>query len=88
MTKVVGVRFKDTGKTYYFDPQGIDVKSGDIVIVETARGIENGTAATDAMLCATRFTITDLANKNKLIHPDTLYCYNWVLQKAIIKQAD
>lgn len=47
MTKVVGVRFKDTGKTYYFDPQGIDVKSGDIVIVETARGIENGTAATD-----------------------------------------
>ena len=47
MTKVVGVRFKDTGKTYYFDPQGIDVKSGDVVIVETARGIENGTAATD-----------------------------------------
>ena len=24
MTKVVGVRFKDTGKTYYFDPQGIE----------------------------------------------------------------
>ena len=34
MTKVVGVRFKDTGKTYYFDPQGIDVKSGDIVIAQ------------------------------------------------------
>ena len=45
MIKVVGVRFKDTGKTYYFDPQGIDVKAGDVVIVETARGIENGMAA-------------------------------------------
>lgn len=44
MTKVVGVRFKDTGKTYYFDPQGIEVNAGDIVIVETARGIENGYA--------------------------------------------
>ncbi len=47
MTKVVGVRFRDTGKTYYFDPRGIDVKENDVVIVETARGIENGTAVFD-----------------------------------------
>lgn len=46
MTKVVGVRFKDTGKMYYFDPQGIMVDVGDVVIVETARGIEAGVAAT------------------------------------------
>lgn len=39
----------------------------------------------DAMLYATRFTITDLANKNRVIHPDTLYCYNWVLGKANIE---
>ncbi|MDO4364511.1 MAG: bis(5'-nucleosyl)-tetraphosphatase (symmetrical) YqeK [Clostridia bacterium] len=39
----------------------------------------------DAMLYATRFTITDLANKNRVIHPDTLYCYNWVLGKADIE---
>ena len=26
MTKVVGVRFKDTGKTYYFDPKGLEIK--------------------------------------------------------------
>ena len=55
--------------------------------VESVRELADN-SLTDAMLCATRFTITDLANKNKLIHPDTLYCYNWVLQKAIIKQAD
>ena len=55
--------------------------------VESVRELADN-SLTDAMLCATRFTITDLANKNKLIHPDTLYCYNWVLQKTIIKQAD
>ncbi len=45
MVKVVGVRFKDTGKTYYFDPQDIPVKKGDYVIVETSRGTECGFAA-------------------------------------------
>lgn len=43
MTKIVGVRFKSVGKIYYFDPLDIDVKQGDSVIVETARGIEMGT---------------------------------------------
>ena len=44
MVKVVGVRFKDTGKMYYFDPCRVDVKKGDKVIVETVRGTECGTA--------------------------------------------
>lgn len=44
MTKVVGVKFTDTGKTYYFDPKGIDISKGDILIVETANGIEHGVA--------------------------------------------
>ncbi|MCI7249273.1 MAG: stage 0 sporulation family protein [Clostridiales bacterium] len=42
MTKVVGVKFKDAGKLYYFSPGNIDVKTGDNVIVETARGLEFG----------------------------------------------
>lgn len=48
MTNVVGVRFKDTGKMYYFDPNGVDEKinKGDKIIVETARGVECGTAVT------------------------------------------
>ncbi|MGN0523539.1 MAG: stage 0 sporulation family protein [Eubacterium sp.] len=46
MVKVVGVRFKDTGKMYYFDPIDFDVHKGDTVIVETSRGVECGTAST------------------------------------------
>ncbi len=42
MTKIVGVRFKEAGKVYYFDPAGIDIKKDDKVIVETARGVEMG----------------------------------------------
>ena len=45
MTKVVGVRFSDTGKTYYFDPKGLDIKNGDEIIVETANGLEFGKAS-------------------------------------------
>ena len=40
--EVIGVKFKDTGKTYYFAPGNITAKSGDFVIVETARGVEFG----------------------------------------------
>lgn len=42
MTKVIGVRFRKAGKVYFFDPAGMTIKSGDHVIVETARGIEYG----------------------------------------------
>ncbi|WP_160678815.1 stage 0 sporulation family protein [Clostridium sp. C8-1-8] len=42
MIKVVGVRFKKAGKIYYFNPNDIEVKKEDNVIVETARGIEFG----------------------------------------------
>lgn len=43
MTKVAGVKFKDAGKIYYFDPNGFSVEHGTPVIVETARGLEYGT---------------------------------------------
>lgn len=42
MTKVIGVRFRTAGKIYYFDPLQYEMKRGDHVIVETARGIEFG----------------------------------------------
>ncbi len=42
MTKVVGIRFRNVGKIYYFDPKDYNVKVGDHVIVETARGVEYG----------------------------------------------
>ena len=42
MIKVIGVRFRKAGKVYFFDPVGLEIKTGDNVIVETARGIEYG----------------------------------------------
>ena len=41
--EIVGVRFKKSGKIYYFDPQGLKPENGENVIVETARGLEFGT---------------------------------------------
>ncbi|MCR4679376.1 MAG: stage 0 sporulation family protein [Lachnospiraceae bacterium] len=43
MTKVVGVRFREAGKVYYFAPGNLEIKRDDHVIVETARGLEYGT---------------------------------------------
>ncbi len=43
MIKIVGVRFRNAGKVYYFDPKGYRISPKDHVIVETARGVEYGT---------------------------------------------
>ena len=42
MTEIIGVRFKDFGKIYYFSPAGNKIECGSHVIVETARGVECG----------------------------------------------
>ena len=42
MIKVIGVRFRQAGKVYYFDPQDLVIEKGQHVIVETARGVEYG----------------------------------------------
>ena len=47
MVKVIGVRFRTAGKIYFFDPGALEIKRGDHVIVETARGIEYGTVVGD-----------------------------------------
>lgn len=43
MIKIVGVRFRNAGKIYYFGPENLDLTAGMHVIVETARGVELGT---------------------------------------------
>lgn len=43
MTKVVGIRFRNAGKIYYFDPKDFEMEVGSHAIVETARGVEFGT---------------------------------------------
>ena len=45
MAEVVGIRFKEVGKVYYFDPDGMQFKKGDRAVVETARGVECGEIA-------------------------------------------
>ena len=42
MIKVVGVRFRNVGKIYYFSPKNLHIEADDHVIVETARGVEYG----------------------------------------------
>lgn len=42
MTTVIGVRFRSVGKIYYFAPKDLEIKAGEHVIVETARGVEYG----------------------------------------------
>ncbi len=43
--EIVGIRFREAGKIYYFAPGARSVKKGDAVIVETARGVEYGICA-------------------------------------------
>lgn len=45
MKKIVSVRFKPTGKSYYFDPGTLEIETGQYVMVETARGPECGEVA-------------------------------------------
>ncbi len=40
MPIVIGIRFKDSGKIYFFDPRDLDLQPGEEVIVETVRGLE------------------------------------------------
>ena len=45
MAEIIGVRFRNVGKIYYFDPDGAALRQGDRVIVETSRGVECGEVA-------------------------------------------
>ena len=42
MIEIISVRFKNGGKQYYFNPNGLQFAEGDGVIVETSRGVEFG----------------------------------------------
>lgn len=59
MTEVIGVRFKEVGKIYYFSPGGLKIKTGERVIVETARGIECGTVVIGNFM----------AEDSEIVHP-------------------
>ena len=58
--RVVGIRFRPVGKTYSFDPDNMDFRMGDHVIVETSQGIEFGTVSTPPHLAAAKDVILPL----------------------------
>lgn len=60
MPTVVGIRFKEAGKIYYFDPEKTEVKKGDFAIVETARGMEYGEVVVGAREVAEKEIIAPL----------------------------
>lgn len=73
MTKLVGVGFKNAGRSYFFEPGEFNINIGDKVIVETSRGIELGTAKTpvleytDEQIGEKQFTpIIRIANESDL----------------------
>lgn len=58
--EIIGVRFKATGKIYYFDPDGHKFKRSDAVIVDTARGPEYGTVDLSNRLVTEREVVLPL----------------------------
>lgn len=45
MTEVISVKFKPDGRAYFFNPAGVSAKVGDLVVVETSKGIECATVS-------------------------------------------
>lgn len=72
MAEVIGVRFKNMGKVYYFDPEEYELKIGDNVIVETARGVECGEVAMERKEIAEEDIVQPLKKLIRIATPDEL----------------
>jgi cell fate regulator YaaT (PSP1 superfamily) len=60
MEKVVGIRFKNAGKIYYFRPEELELSVGDYAIVETARGLEYGSVVVGPKLVSSEEVVSPL----------------------------
>ena len=79
--EVVGIRFREAGKIYYFDPDGKDVPYGTPVIVETARGAEYGYTAISNRLVPSSSVIPPLKKIKRIATPSDTEKY--VANKAL-----
>ncbi len=76
MTKVIGIRFRGTGKTYHFDPGNLTLTKDDAVIVETNQGLAFGVVSEETrdvpedQLAAPLRPVLRVANTDDLIRYD------------------
>ena len=74
MVNVIGVRFENAGKLYFFTPGALWPTPGDFVIVETTRGIEFGEVVTevreidDTKLTAPLKQVVRIATEEDILH--------------------
>ncbi len=83
MTEIIGVRFKEAGKVYFFDPRNFKVTETDCVIVETARGMEFGFVASANHMVASTAIVSPLRPVIRIASRDDIdrYTQNKQLEK-------
>ncbi|MEW6663272.1 MAG: PSP1 domain-containing protein [Bacillota bacterium] len=72
MVNVVGIRFKKAGKIYYFDPGDLPIKTGQKVVVETARGIEFGELVVGLRLVDEQMVVSPLKKVLRIATPEDI----------------
>jgi cell fate regulator YaaT (PSP1 superfamily) len=81
---VVAIQFNRLGKKYYFDTANIDVKNGDKVVVETARGVELGFVVSNIMMIGSDELVSPLKPIVRIANPSDVKRYEENLEKEII----
>ena len=81
MVEVIGIRFKESGKTYYFDPNGNKAKASDYAVVETARGLEFGKVAQENKLVSEGELVPPLRPVVRIATSEDLKTYETIQAK-------
>ena len=81
LIEVIGVRFKEGGKTYYFEPNGNKAKSTDHVIVETSRGLEFGKVAQENKMVEESELVPPLRPVVRIATNDDIKTYEQIKEK-------
>ena len=82
-TEIVGIKFKKSGKTYYFAPAGFDLKTDDRVIVDTARGEEYGITSIPNRFISNSEIVEPLRSVLRLATPEDTQIHNENSKKEI-----
>jgi cell fate regulator YaaT (PSP1 superfamily) len=81
MVEVIGIRFKESGKTYYFEPNGNKAKINDYAVVETARGLEFGKVAQENKLVSESELVPPLRPVVRIATSEDLKTYEAIKAK-------